>query len=236
MHHHPSQKYIHHLICQHQIEVEIWPPSAEVYFEDERYSDPANSQIRFDATVYNASTDRVIWSVQNLNGEQGAGSIDSTGLYVAPHKGSFVHGTTDLIVASSSEDRFRRAYAFVTLIGAGPEPKPAAKVEIYPKVTELYFPRTKNFIDESNTKQVFHALVKNHVNQNVVWTATSNPNISSPFTLMPDINTPTCLLSLNTSSDSFNWIEIKAALTDDATIFDEAKVVPIHYYWPHYIV
>jgi hypothetical protein len=117
----------------------------------------------------------------------------------------------------------------------GPEPKPVPKVDVYPKVTELYFPTTKNFIDESNTKQIFRATVKNHGNQNVIWTATSNPNTSSPFTLIPDTNTPTCLLKLNASSAVLNWIEVKATLTDDATIFDEAKVVPVHYYWPHYI-
>lgn len=67
---------VHHHICQHQVEIEIWPPVAEAYFRDARYVDPINTQVRFQATVLNAENAAVSFQVRSLSGGAGLGTID----------------------------------------------------------------------------------------------------------------------------------------------------------------
>lgn len=232
MHHHHSYKIIRHIICQHQIEVEIWPSSAEVYFRDEKFVDPVNTQVRFDATVYNSKTDRVDWQVYNFLGEPGYGEIDANGVYTAPNKGSIENGTTEIVVATSAQDSLRKAYAFITLIGFGPEKKPDAKVEIYPKTVNLYYQDPVVYMDNSNTKQLFRVVVRNHANQNLHWSVLPDPPGFSPFTVTEDADNAACLVQLNYSGANLNWIDVRAELADDSHVYDVAKIIPIKYYWP----
>jgi hypothetical protein len=163
-------------VCQHQIEVEVSPASAEVYFRDERYVDPVNTQVRFEAVVYNAPSARVRWEVTDLAGDPAAGSIDEAGLYVAPPKGSLSHGTTDLVIATAVDDPFRRAVARVTLIGNGPEIYPEPRIEIVPKVVHVYYDDNltvhdhNEFMEKSSKVQHFWARIKHSPSQRVVWT------------------------------------------------------------------
>jgi hypothetical protein len=151
----------HHVICQHRVEVEVWPAAAEVSFRDERFAQPLEAQVQFSAFVYNAPSNRVTWQVLDVQGGPGAGSIDAAGLYLAPDKGSLPFGLTDIVVATSADDHFRKAFARVAIVGLGPEPKPAPTVEVYPHRTYLYYPSGYNndYIDGCNKMQLFRAMV-----------------------------------------------------------------------------
>jgi len=70
----------HHVICQHRIEVEVWPAAAEVSLRDERYAQPLEAHVQFSASVYNSPSNRVTWQVLDLDGGPGAGTIDAAGL------------------------------------------------------------------------------------------------------------------------------------------------------------
>ena len=218
---------IHDLVCQHRMEVEVWPASAEVFFLDERFAHPVNSQVRFDAVVYNAPTDRVTWEVKNLSGSSGAGSIDPSGLYTAPPKGTFPNGITDIIVATSVDDPFRKAYGQVSLIGHGPEPKPDPTIEISPKKSYLYYPGGHNaYIDESNKMQFFRTTLRNIPSAQLVWEIGSHPPI--PW------NEPWYLFKVNEflSFVVEDKITITARLNDEPAIKDEAVVFLLNYSWP----
>src|ERR1700676_87332 len=111
-----------HIVCQHRVEVEVSPATAEVCFQDERFAHPFNTMVQFQAYVYNAPSNRVTWQGLNPQGGAGAGTIDAGGLYVAPLKGVHPYSLTDLVVATSVDDPFRRALAHVAIVGLGPEP------------------------------------------------------------------------------------------------------------------
>lgn len=220
---------VHHVICQHQIEVEVWPAMAEVFFQDERYVNPVNTQVQFDAIVYNAPTDRVTWEVKNLNDGPGVGTIDASGLYKSPPKGSLPHGLTDVIVATAIDDPSRKAYARVALIGIGPEPEPLPKLEIFPKRVYLYYrsgPHNE-YIDASNTKQLFWALLCNTAS-NLEWQASDNASSWHEG--------PWFLYEPSAISGSPKTVKIAARLKDDINIKDEATVILINYAWPDIIV
>lgn len=213
---------VHHdIICQHQVEVEVWPAVAEVYYQDERYIDPVNTQVQFDAVVYNAPTDKVTWQVRSLSGGPGAGTIDAAGLYKSPPKGMLPHGLTDIIVATSVDNPFRKAYARVSLIGRGPEPPPIPKLEIFPRWTHLY--RDSGYhndhIDESNTMQLFQTIIRNTTSK-VKWQTNDGPSSveGSSYLYKP--------------TGFSNPVTITASLVDDPSIKDEAKVILINYSWP----
>lgn len=219
----------HHIVCEHQIEIEVWPANAEIYFQDERYADPANTQVRFDAVVYNAPTSRVLWQVTGPHGGPGAGSIDDTGLYKAPPKDSIPHGHTDLIVATSADNPLRRAFAQVVLIGRGPEPKPLPKLEISPKQIYLYYRQGDHskghyneFIDESNTKQLFRAAIYHSGLTEVEWFVDG---------LSKKVGDAWYLYEASGSGPS-KTVHIKAQLTGDTTVRDESEVILINYSWP----
>ena len=77
----------HHIVCRHQVEIEVWPPRAEVHFRDDWTANVATTQVRFEAQVYN-STQGYVWDVRDINGGPGQGTIDASGLYRAPPKGA----------------------------------------------------------------------------------------------------------------------------------------------------
>ena len=217
----------HHVVCRHQIEIEITPENTEVYFADERYVNPINTQVRFDATVYNAPNNSVIWQVSNSTGGPGAGSINPTGLYTAPPKGSIPHGHTDIVIATAKADPTRRAYSKVTLVGLGPEPPPQPKLEIYPQVAYIYYRGTDNtpqvynrYIDFSNKMQQFRTIIKNTASTNVTWDMIGYGSINNDGVYLAPYEGP------NGASAT-----IKAHLTSDSSVKDEAKVILLNYYF-----
>src|SRR5256885_3599147 len=89
----------HTIVCRHQVEIEVRPASAEVHFADDWTANPAGKQARFEAAVFN-SDQGCLWEVHQRDGSPGLGSIDGTGLYMAPPKGGVPSGTTEVIVAT----------------------------------------------------------------------------------------------------------------------------------------
>ena len=57
----------HHIVCRHQVEIEVWPPRAEIHFRDDWTANVATTQVRFEAQVYN-STQGYVWDVRDING------------------------------------------------------------------------------------------------------------------------------------------------------------------------
>lgn len=227
---HGKRKYylptvIHHMVCQHQMGVEVWPASAEVYFRDERDVDPVNTQVRFDAVVINAPTERVTWQVISINGGAGVGSIDASGLYVAPPKGSHPHGLTDIVVATVADDPLRKAYGRVTLIGFGPEPPPQPKLEIYPREVYLYYPQgaDNSYMDVNNTMQTFRALILNSSSDRVEWRKNG--------ALIGGWEEPWYQYRI-LGSGGYQRVILSARLKNDPIVRDEAIVHQINYNWP----
>lgn len=222
---------VHHLVSQHSVEIEVWPAEAEVYFADERFIDPVNSQVRFDATVYNAPNKDVQWEVHDIAGGPGAGSIDPSGLYVAPPKGMLPHGTTDIVVATVVADSARTASARVTLIGFGPAPQPVPKVQIFPKQIYLYYPGNESptvhneYIDVSNTRQLFRATIRNSATTQVRW------SLDSGMSYVGDTQ-PWYLYNAPGSGSTGTVIKIRVELDGQPEIYDEAQIVMINYIWP----
>lgn len=223
---------IHHGVCQHQVEIEVWPSEAEVYFQDERDVDPVNTQVRFDTVVYNAPSGNVLWEVKDISGEPGVGSIDPTGLYTAPPKGegvsSLPHGMTDIIIATAVDDPLRKAFARITLVGFGPAPVPKAKLEIFPKQVYLYYPSGHHnaYIDESNKMQIFRAIIRNSDSTTVAWEVNGNP--------APGASQEPWYL-YKTSYANTEKVTVKVSLVGDLNIQDEANVIQINYIWPGFV-
>ena len=180
--HRLGPRVCHHVICQHRIEVEVCPAAAEVCFRDERFAQPLEAQVQFSAFVYNAPSNRVTWQVLDLHGGPGAGTIDAAGLYTAPNKGSLPFGLTDLVVATSADDHFRKAYARVAIVGLGPKPKPTPRLEVYPHRVYLYYPTgyDNSYIDASNTMQLFRAMVHHADPALVEWKVPTLPVSTGP--------------------------------------------------------
>jgi len=64
----------------------------------------------------------------DLQGGPGAGTIDAAGLYLAPDKGSLPFGLTDIVVATSTDDPFRKAFARVAIVGWDPNQSPPPRL------------------------------------------------------------------------------------------------------------
>ena len=246
----------HHLVCRHQVEVEVWPARAQLNFQDERSVNPINTQIRFEAIVYN-SRSHVSWEVRDLAGNPGAGSIDASGLYRAPPKGSLASGSTDVIVATSSEDPLRKAFAWVTLIGEGPWSVPAPSITIWPKRVTLYYPTGADnaYIDDSNKTRIFNATLCNSPTTQIEWLAyayPTDPDVSTswssagPNTWFRYPAVPTALpippvppapplhpvTSVPPGLGDVTEVTIRVRLATQHSIFDEAKVIQLNYTWP----
>lgn len=229
-HHGHSPVVIHHRVCQHQIEVEVSPAGAEVYFRDERYVDPVNTQVRFEAVVYNAPSARVRWEVTDLAGNPAAGSIDQAGLYVAPPKGSLAHGTTELVIATAVDDPFRRAVARVTLIGNGPEVQPEPRIEIVPKVTHVYYDDNltaadhNEFMEKSSKARLFWARIWHSPSRQVVWRFDG----ATP----PDATADPWYTYQAPSTGSDRTVKATVSLATDPSVTDSGTLFLVNYRWP----
>ena len=212
----------HHIVCRPQVEIEVWPPRAEVHFRDDWTANPATAQVRFEAQVYNSSQGPV-WEVLDTAGDPGQGTIDAAGLYRAPPKGALVNGTTELVVATAREDPLRKATAWVTLVGAGPKPVKAAQVALYPERANLYYRGGANndMIDEGNKVRQFEAAVFNSGAQ-VQWLVNGAlQGVVGPWFLY---QTP--------ANGAPTLVTVRARLQGDPGVFAEAKVLQLNYDWP----
>lgn len=225
---------VHHVVLRHQVEVEVRPARAEVNFHDEAAVNPINTQIRFEATLYNATRGGVSWEVRDLAGNPGAGSIDASGLYrapVAPPKGPLAIALTDVVVATSTEDPLRKAYAWVDLVGDGPAPVPDPRIDISPKTVTLYYPQDRlggddrnELIDVSNTMQVFRATLRDSLTSDVEWLVDGVLRANAP---------PSSLFRYEvTGSGNTKVVVVTARIAARPDVMEEAKVVQINYSWP----
>lgn len=221
---------VHHVVCRHQVEVEIWPPRAEVNFRDEHGANPINTMIRFEATLFNATHGGVTWEVRNPAGNAGAGSIDASGLYRAPAKGTLQSGLTDVVIVTANEDPLRKAYAWVTLVGKGPAPEPQPIIEIWPKSIYLYYPGNQTvddrneFIDASNTMQMFRATIRNSAETQVEWRVDN---------VIQANGSPSSLFHYKvTGSGSTKVVVVSCRIQAQPAVHDDSKVILINYRWP----
>lgn len=212
----------HRVVCRHQVEIEVWPPRAAIHFKDDWTANPIDTQTRFEAIVYNSNQGH-LWEVRALDGGSGQGTIDASGVYQAPPKGSLVNGFTEIVVATAREDSLRKAYAWVTLVGVGPEPITAPTVDIWPKRITLYYRQgaDNNYIDDCNKMRQFGAIVGNSTGSTIEWLVNGAPSGTGPwfFYLAPNIG-------------STDTVTIRARLQAQPSIFDEAKVLQLNYSWP----
>jgi hypothetical protein len=214
------------MICRHQVEVAVQPPSAELYFHDERWIDPIDTQIRFEAVVYNSDRG-VTWQVLAPDGAPGRGTIDATGLYQAPDTGTLASGTTDVVVATARADPLRKAFAWVTLVGLGPLPAPAPRIEIWPRLVTLYYWSNDDnaYIDDSNKMWVFRAFPSHAASPAVNWSTTLGSIVpGSPDSTWGSYTAP------NTGGTAEATVTV--ALAADPTVTDDARVVLLNYNWP----
>jgi hypothetical protein len=241
---------VHEVECRHQVEVEVWPAAATAYFQDERFVNPIDTQVRFDAAIFNSAY-WVTWEVKDLAGGPGAGTIDPSGLYTAPPKGDHPHGLTDLIVATTVEAPHRQAYARVTLIGFGPAPQPVPRLQIFPKQAYIYAPNDpllvhtggggggvhqaspiitaesmlNNYIDESNKQQRFIACVDDlpaGTSPQVEWLIDSKlPATVTDFFLVKSSQVVPATAAV-----------VTARLSARHEIADTAKIYILNYVWP----
>ena len=215
---------IRHIICQHRIEVEVWPALAEVYFQDERFVNPVNTKVQFEAAVYNAPTSRLTWKVNALDGGPPAGSIDAAGLYIAPLKDSLPYGLTELVTATALDDPLRQAQARVCVIGLGPEPPPKPKVELYPRRIDLYYRKyhDNTYMDLSNTMQLFRSRLFNADASQIEWLVNGAwAADGAEFMYKPAAD-----------SGSPATVNVTVRLKTDHSIMDWATVSLLNYDWP----
>jgi len=232
-------RVVHHMVCRHQVEVAVRPPRAELYFRDERWIDPINTQLRFEAVVYNADRG-VTWQVLAPDGGPGAGTIDATGLYRAPDKGALTSGTTDVVVATARADPLRKAFAWVALVGFGPLPAPAPRIEIWPKRVTLFYASGYDnpYIDDSNKRQVFRAFPAHAPNPDVQWLVIPPPPALSGPPVGPDpwftyLAPPSPTVAPEAPTPPVE-VTIIAQLVADIAVQDDAKVTLLNYAWPNF--
>lgn len=212
--------------CPPRVDVAVHPPLAELYFHDERWIDPINTQCRFEAVVYNSDRG-VTWQVLAPDGSPGHGTIDATGLYRAPDKGGLDSGTTDVVVATARADPLRKASAWVTLVGLGPLAAPAPRIEIWPKLVTLYYQSNNDnaYMDDSNKLRMFRAFSRHTANPTVQWSATLGGVVPGA----PD--THWCTYTAPNSGGTAE-ATITARLVANPAVTDDARVVLLNYNWP----
>lgn len=214
---------VHDVICRHQVEVRVRPARAELYFRDEAYESPFDKQLRFEATVINSDAG-VTFDVQRLDGGTGAGTIDASGLYRAPTKGGITSGHTDVVVVKSREDPLRKAFAWVTLIGDGPEPPPPARVEVWPGRVNLYYPQGHHnaYMDATNTRQLFEARIWASAATSLEWRVDGvlQPTGASWFNYQA------------AGSGVPRTVVVEARLAGAPAVRDEARISLSNYLWP----
>lgn len=219
---------VHYITCRHQVEVEVSPPRAELYFGDERWTDPINTQIRFEATVFNSGLG-VHWQVYDATGGAGAGTIDATGLYQAPAKDGLKGGHTEVVVATSIENPLRKAYAWITLIGEGPLPVPQPRIEIWPKRVNLYYLGTHDnaYIDDSNKLQLFQASIWNSNDKMVEWLVNGVLQAAQPLVVPQGF-----LYEAPYSGTDKQPMTVLGRIASNHGVYDESQVVLLNYVWP----
>lgn len=224
-HGHGVVEVIHHVERRHRAEVEVWPPRADVTFRDEWAASPANTRVRFEATVLNACSTEVRWEVLAPTGGPGAGSIDAAGLYSAPAWANGLDGTTDVVVATLVEDPLRTAYALVTLVGNGPLPVAPPTIDVRPKVAFLYYPSGHDnaYIDPSNTMQYFRARLRDSAPTPVEWRVDGAVQAGQTGELF---------LYRVLGSGSTKEVAVEVRIPGEPTAVDRAKVMQINYDWP----
>ena len=223
-------------LCRCPVEVALAPPRAELYFHDERWIDPINTQLRFEATVFNSDRGAT-WEVVAPSGGPGAGSIDATGLYQAPDKGTLASGATDIVVATARADPLRKAYAWVTLVGRGPLPAPEPTLEIWPKHATLYYwtGDDNSYIDGSNKLRLFRAFPRHAPNPAVTWSVNAGMG-----TVVPSpADTRWCTYLAPNAGPSAGpgaapVASITATLTANPAVTADARIVLLNYAWPNY--
>lgn len=222
---HRPAEVVHHVTRTHRPEVDVWPPRTQVTFSDERAANPADTMVRFEATVINACSTAVSWTVLSPDGGPGAGSIDATGLYSAPKYQQALDGATDVVVVTLVEDPLRTAFAWVTLAGEGPWPVPMATIEILPKTAFLYYPSGQDnaYIDSSNTMQFFRVLLRHSPTQDVQWTVDG---------VVQAGQTEQTYLYRVTGSGAAKEVTVGAAIAGVPGVADTAKVMLTNYNWP----
>jgi hypothetical protein len=213
---------VHHVTLRHQVEIEVWPARAQLYFADERWTDPINTELRFEARVFNSRLG-VRWEVRDPAGNPGAGSIDATGLYRAPDKGTLASGTTDIVIATAIEDPLRKAYAWMTLVGVGPLPLPEARIEIRPHVSTLYYQAGDDnaYMDASNKMQLFRAEIF-HSGSAIEWLVNMVPaGVTGPWFQY---------MAPNTGANTH--VMVRGRLQAAPNVYDDAWVEILNYQWP----
>jgi hypothetical protein len=221
----PHVEVVHHVTRRHRAELEVWPARAVVAFRDERSANPVDTRVRFEATVFNACNTAVRWDVLDPKGGPGAGSIDETGLYSAPAFASSLDGHTDVVVATLVEDPLRTAYAWVTLVGQGPWPVQAPRIEVRPKTAVLYYPNGHDnaFIDASNTMQFFRAKIRDSSTTAVEWRV---DGVVQPG------ETGELFLYRVLGAGATKKVRIEVRIAGVAGAADRAEVMQINYDWP----
>ena len=212
----------HQVVCRQQVAIEVWPPSAQVEFADDWTANPANTQVRFEALIYNSSQG-FTWSVRDINGGPGQGTIDASGLYLAPVKGALASGATEVVVATSREDPLRMASAWVTLVGLGPQPAAAAQMAIFPSVLNLYYRdgANNNLIDACNKQRQFEVEVF-HSGDTVQWLVNGAlQGTTGPW-----------FLYQAPASGGETVVTVRARLQADPGVFADAKISLLNYSWP----
>lgn len=229
-HHHPRYRgrwgspggVRRQVVSKHQVEIEVWPARAEVRFGDDWTADPATTQTRFEAQVYNSSQGYT-WSVRAMDGSAGQGTIDASGLYRAPPKGVLSSGTTELIVATSREDPLRTAFAWLTLVGLGPRPAPTPQVTVLPHRQTLYYVNGVNndMIDVSNKRCEFQALAFGTTSA-VEWLVNGTPQgVTGPW-----------FLYQAPANGGTATVTVTARLQSNHAVSADAKISLLNYDWP----
>ena len=223
--HRPRVEVVRHVTRRQRAEIEIRPPRAQVTFSNERSANPADTMIRFEATVLNARSTAVRWDVLAPDGGPGAGSIDSSGLYSSPAWESSLNGATDLVVVTLVEDPLRTAYAWVTLAGEGPWPVAEPRLDLRPKTAYLYYPQghDNDYIDSSNTMQFFRAELRHSPSQALQWLVDG---------VVQAGETGDTFLYQVTGSGGPAEVTIEALVPGEPTAADTAKVMLTNYDWP----
>ena len=224
-HRHPPVEVVHHVTRRHRPEVEVSPPRAVVTFFDERSANPADTRIRFEATVLNAYSTAVKWDVLDPSGGPGAGSIDETGLYSAPSYAAGLDGHTDVVTATLVEDPLRTAYAWVTLVGVGPWSVPPVTVDLRPKTSYIYYPSGHDnaYIDPSNTMQFFRATIRDGAPQPLQWLVDGAVQAGE---------TQEVFLYRLFGAGATKEVTIEVRVPGAPGASDTAKVMQINYDWP----
>ncbi|HEY2662140.1 MAG TPA: hypothetical protein VGI79_20640 [Caulobacteraceae bacterium] len=212
----------HHIVCRHNIEIEVWPPRAQINFQDDWTANPADTQVRFEAQVYNSSQGH-LWEVRALNGDPGLGTIDASGLYRAPPKGAFDNSATEIVVVTAREDPLRKASAWVTLVGGGPQPAAQPSLAVWPRRVDLYYVQgaNNNYIDDCNKECEFSVDIYDS-NGQVEWLVNGAlQGVVGPwfFYQAPNSGAPTV-------------VTVRARLQGQPGVFDEAKILQRNYNWP----